>query len=283
MSKRNQFDLGGRAVIVTGGAGLLGREYARALVEAGANAVVADVNEEAARSVAAAINAESNSGGREAAAGRALGLRVDVSDRSSVRQLVARTLDEFGRVDGLVNNAALDPKFDHGEESKHTFAFEDYPVELWNRSLQVNVTGMFLCAQAVAPAMLRQERGVIVNISSIYGLVGPDQRLYERDDRAAPRTFKPVDYSVTKSAVLGFTRYLAAYFADRGVRANTLTLGGVYNNHDAEFVRRYSDRAPLGRMAARDEYCASLLFLLSDASSYMTGSNLVVDGGWTAW
>jgi NAD(P)-dependent dehydrogenase (short-subunit alcohol dehydrogenase family) len=279
MSKRNQFDLGGRAVIVTGGAGLLGREYARSLVEAGANAVVADVNEEAACTVAAAINAEAEG----KAAGVALGLRVDVSDRTSVRQLVARTLGEFGRVDGLVNNAALDPKFDHGEEGKHTFAFEDYPVELWNRSLQVNVTGMFLCAQAVAPAMLRQERGVIVNISSIYGLVGPDQRLYERDDPAAPRAFKPADYSVTKSAVLGFTRYLAAYFSGRGVRVNTLTLGGVYNNHDAEFVRRYSDRAPLRRMAARDEYCASLLFLLSDASSYMTGSNLVVDGGWTAW
>ena len=287
MSNSNQFDLRGRAVIVTGGAGMLGREYARALARNGANVVVADLDGELAETVAASINAGNAATnahtGAEGSRGTALGVKVDVSDQASVRQLIQSTLDRFGRIDGLVNNAALDPKFDQSQAGRHTSAFEDYPVELWARSLQVNLTGMFLCAQAVAPAMLKQERGVIVNISSIYGLVGPDQRLYERDDPSAPRAFKPVDYSVTKSAVFGFTRYLAAYWAGRGIRVNTLTLGGVYNDHDAEFVRRYSDRAPLRRMAAKDEYCDSLLFLLSDASSYMTGNNLVVDGGWTAW
>lgn len=282
MNAGKQKDMRGRVVILTGGGGLLGREYTRSLVWGGAHVVVADLNQKQAEAAAASAVAVSTSSD-EAARGTALGVKVDVSDRASVRQMVELTLDRFGRIDGLVNNAALDPKFESGHAGQHTYAFEDYPVELWNQSLQVNLTGMFLCAQAVASAMLKQERGVIVNISSIYGLVGPDQSIYERDGEDRPRSFKPIDYSVTKSAVLGFTRYLATYWAGRGIRVNTLTLGGVYNEHDSEFVRRYSERTTLRRMAGRDEYCDSLLFLLSDASSYMTGSNLVVDGGWTAW
>lgn len=277
MSNPGQSNLQGNTIIVTGGAGLLGREYARALASAGANVVLADINEELAASVATSINAVPD------ITGTALGIKIDVTQPESVQRVVQRVVSVYGRIDGLVNNAALDPKFDDSQKGQHTFTFENYPVELWSKSLQVNLTGMFLCAQAVGSVMRQQERGAIVNISSIYGLVGPDQRLYERDDSQAPRTFKPIDYSVTKSAVLGFTRYLAAYWAGTGIRVNTLTLGGVYNEHEAEFVRRYSDRTPLRRMADKDEYCASLLFLLSDASSYMTGSNLVIDGGWTAW
>jgi 2-deoxy-D-gluconate 3-dehydrogenase len=165
----------------------------------------------------------------------------------------------------------------------HVLTFENYPVEMFNQSLAVNVTGMFLCAQAVAPIMLGQGRGSIVNVSSTYGLVGPDQRLYERDDPDAPKTIKPVDYSVTKAAVIGLTHYLSAYFMGKNIRVNTLTPGGVYNQHDNEFTRRYSARTTLGRMADKTEYSAGLIYLLSDASSYMTGANLVVDGGWTAW
>jgi NAD(P)-dependent dehydrogenase (short-subunit alcohol dehydrogenase family) len=276
MKTINPFDLGDRVIIVTGGAGLLGREYARALAQAGAHAIVADVNEKLAVSVAASITDSE-------VPGSATALRLDVTERASVQQLVQRVLAQFGRIDGLVNNAALDPKFDQSQAGQHTSAFEEYPLELWNRSLQVNLTGMFLCAQAVAPTLLQQERGAIVNISSIYGMAGPDQRLYERDDPQASPSFKPVDYSVTKSAVFGFTRYLAAYWAGRGIRVNTLTLGGVYNDHEAEFVRRYSERVPLRRMAGKAEYCGALLFLLSDAASYMNGANLVADGGWTAW
>jgi len=277
MKTENRFDLTGRVVLVTGGAGLLGREYCRALAQAGAHAIIADVNAALAQQVAAELAAVGK------LAGTATAYQVDVTDRASVQSLVQAVLERFGRIDGLVNNAALDPKFDQSQTGQHTSAFEDYPLELWNRSLQVNLTGMFLCAQAVAPVMLRQERGAIVNISSIYGMNGPDQRLYERADAGAPRSFKPVDYSVTKSAVFGFTRYLAAYWAGQGIRVNTLTLGGVFNDHEAEFVRRYSERAPLHRMARKDEYCGALLFLLSDAASYMTGANVVADGGWTAW
>jgi NAD(P)-dependent dehydrogenase (short-subunit alcohol dehydrogenase family) len=267
-------DLAGRTFIVTGGAGLLGREYGRALVEAGAYVVLADVDEQRVKRVAADLDGGS---------GAAIGLRVDVADEESVAQLVSATLEHFDGVDGLVNNAALDPKFDRGRDATLTTAFEDYPLELWNREIAVNLTGMFLCARAVARPMLARRRGVIVNVSSTYGLVGPDQRLYESDDPAAPPAFKPVTYAVAKSGVLGLTRYLATYWGGSGIRVNTLTPGGVRNDQPDAFVRRYAARTPLGRMADRREYCGALLFLLSDASSYMTGGNLVVDGGWTAW
>jgi NAD(P)-dependent dehydrogenase (short-subunit alcohol dehydrogenase family) len=271
---KDWFDVSDRTVIVTGGAGLLGRQYGHALVEAGARVVLADIDGDRAEAVA-----EDLSGGSK----RATGLAVDVTDEASVADLVRTTVATFGGIDGLVNNAALDPKFHRSPDAQLAATFENYPLDLWNRSLAVNLTGMFLCAREVAPAMLAQKRGVIVNVSSTYGLVGPDQRLYESERPGAPREFKPVAYSVTKSGVLGFTRYLAAYWAGTGIRVNTLTPGGVLDDQPPEFVRRYGARTPLGRMAERDEYCGALLFLLSDASSYMTGSNLVVDGGWTAW
>jgi len=268
------FDLRGRVAILTGGAGLLGREYAAALADAGAHVIIADINLHAARNLALAIT--------ERVGIEARGVETDVSSKPSVQAMVEQTLARFGRIDILVNNAALDPKFDPEHVEEHVNTFEDYPLELWNRSLAVNLTGMFLCAQAVARPMLAQGKGVILNISSIYGLVGPDQRLYEKSN-GEPVAYKPVDYSVTKSAVLGLTRYLATYWAGKNIRVNTLTLGGVFNNHEDEFTRRYSYRTPLGRMAQKSEYCGALLFLVSDASSYMTGANLTADGGWTAW
>jgi NAD(P)-dependent dehydrogenase (short-subunit alcohol dehydrogenase family) len=268
------FDISGRTVIVTGGAGLLGREYGRALVDLGAHVVLADIVESRVATVAAEL---------QGGTGRAIGVGVDVASEASVARLIRTTLTTFGRIDGLVNNAALDPKVDRDQKAHLEIAFEDYPLELWNSALAVNLTGMFLCAREVGPTMLAQKRGVIVNISSTYGMVGPNQRLYESSASDGPREYKPVAYSVTKSGVLGFTRYLAAYWAGTGIRVNTLTPGGVLNNQPAEFVERYSARTPLGRMAYRHEYSAALVFLLSDASSYMTGSNLVIDGGWTAW
>jgi 2-deoxy-D-gluconate 3-dehydrogenase len=268
------FDVSGRTIIVTGGAGLLGREYGRVLVDAGAQVVLADIDASTVEHVAKDL------AGRR---GCAIGVGLDITDEAAVAGLVRTTLTRFGRVDGLVNNAALDPKFDRNRSSQLGLTFERYPLELWNRTLAVNLTGMFLCVREVAPAMLAQKRGVIVNVSSTYGMVGPDQRIYESDAHDGPREYKPVAYSVTKSGVLGFTRYLAAYWAGTGIRVNTLTPGGVVNDQPDEFVQRYSARTLLGRMAERHEYSAALLFLLSDASSYMTGSNLVIDGGWTAW
>ncbi len=273
--KKNMFDLQGKVAIVTGGAGMLGKEYCRAFAEVSAHVVIADLRGGAAQDYASDISADGNP--------KAIGVETDVTDKMSVQSMVTRTLDEFGRIDILVNNAALDPKFDTEHASEHTYTFEDYPLDLWNESVAVDLTGMFLCSQAVAPAMLKQESGVIINICSTYGVVGPDQRLYERDDPTQTRTYKPITYSVTKSAVLGLTRYLATYWAGKKIRVNALTLGGVFNKHDEEFVRRYSYRTPMGRMAEKSEYCGALLFVASDAASYMTGANLVVDGGWTAW
>lgn len=270
-SQRSSID--DRVYIITGGAGLLGETYAIALAQAGAHTVIADIDGDRAMELALEVT--------ESTEARCLGLRVDVSDPESVSRMVRLVMENYSRLDGLVNNAALDPKFDLDQAAQHTNRFEDFPIELWQQALNVNVTGMFLCAQAVAPILRDQEAGVIVNVSSTYGLVGPDQRLYQREGQ--PPTFKPVTYTVSKAAVLGLTKYLATYFAETGIRVNTLTPGGVFAGHDDEFVRRYSERTVLGRMAGREEIASALLFLLSDASSYMTGSNLVVDGGWTAW
>jgi 2-deoxy-D-gluconate 3-dehydrogenase len=266
--------LGGRVAIITGGAGLLGREYALAMAGMGAHVVIADTDAQAGTNVVAEIS--------EQASGGATFVETDVSRKSSVQAMVMRIMAEQGQIDILVNNAALDPKFDQEQAGEYWGGFEDFPLERWERSLAVDLTGMFLCAQAVANPMLKRGRGVIVNISSIYGLVGPDQRIYDMPG-AQQQASKPVSYSVTKSAALGLTRYLATYWAGKNIRVNSLTLGGVYNGHDDEFKRRYCYHTPMARMANRQEYRGALLFLISDASSYMTGANLVVDGGWTAW
>ncbi|MDP3685579.1 MAG: SDR family oxidoreductase [bacterium] len=269
----NLFDLTDRVAIITGGAGFLGKEFGRVLAGAGACVVVADVDQKAAEAVAAELSKTSKA--------EALAVQTDVTNKESVRALVGMVRDVFGRVDALVNSAALDPKFDPKEAGKHTQDFEEYPLAAWQQSLDVDLTGAFLCAQAVAPILKEQHSGVIVNISSIYGVTGPDQRLYEKDD--GTRGYKPPSYSATKAALDGFTRYLAVYFAGTNIRANTLTLGGVFNNHDEQFLKRYNARVPMGRMMKLEEVGGPLLFLVSDASSYMTGANLVVDGGWTAW
>jgi NAD(P)-dependent dehydrogenase (short-subunit alcohol dehydrogenase family)/predicted dehydrogenase len=269
------FDLAGRVAVLTGGAGLLGRQYIRTLLAAGARVMIADLDGDGAEREAAAAVAD--------AGGEAIGLRIDVSRQEDVTALIDATLSAWGRLDILINNAAIDPKADTQAGDALSNTFEDFPLAEWRRSLDVNLTGAFLCAQAAGRVMVRAGRGVIVNVSSTYGLVAPDQRLYQRDDEEEQRQFKPASYAVTKAAVAHLTRYLAAYWGPSGIRVNTLTPHGIFNGHDEQFVRRYNIRTPLGRMARTDEMNGPLLFLISDASSYMTGANLVVDGGWTAW
>jgi len=269
------FDLSARVAIVTGGGGLLGAEFARTLAEAGAAVVIADLDLETASLTAGEIRR----GG-----GQCLAVQADVTKPDSVQKMVTATLQAFGRLDVLVNSAALDPKYDPqalDSVQAGSGSFENFPLDAWNQALAVNLTGMFLCCQAAVQPMLAQGRGVIVNLCSIYGMVGPDQRLYQRPGE--PAQYKPVYYSVTKAGVLGLTRYLAAYYAGKNIRVNALTPGGVYNGHDPDFVQAYSARAVLGRMAQKDEMNGAVLFLASDASAYMTGANLVVDGGWTTW
>ena len=270
-----KFDLTGRVAVVTGGVGLLGAEFCRTLAEAGAAVAVVDLNESASQAVAEALK---NSGYQSQA------VPADITQPESVNAVVERIMSTFGRIDILVNSAALDPKFDPEAVDKGITpgAFEDYPLDLWNSALNVNLTGMFLMTQACVKSMIAQgKKGSIINICSTYGLNGPDQRIYIKEGTRV--AFKPVYYTVTKAGVLGFTKYLAAYYAETEIRVNALTPGGVFNNHEEYFVKNYSAKTILGRMAHKDEMNGALLFLASDASSYMTGNNLVVDGGWTAW
>ncbi len=272
---QDKFDLNGRVAVVTGGAGLLGAEFCRTLAEAGAAVAVVDVNRLAANRVADALLQTGY---------RACSIPTDVTRPDSVAQMVATVLESFGRLDILVNSAALDPKFDPQALAQGLApgAFEDYPLEQWNQALAVNLTGAFLVTQACVHPMLEQgKRGSIINICSTYGLNGPDQRIYIKDGKRL--AYKPVYYTVTKAGILGLTKYLASYYAGTEIRVNALTPGGVYNDHDETFVANYSARTILGRMARKDEMNGALLFLASDASSYVTGANLIVDGGWTAW
>jgi NAD(P)-dependent dehydrogenase (short-subunit alcohol dehydrogenase family) len=269
------FDLSGRVAILTGGDGLLGRQYSRTLAAAGAAVLIADLDGDRAAEAAHAVALETG--------GEAVGLSVDVTIASDVDKMVAVARDRWDRIDILINNAAIDPKFDAAVAAQQANSFEDYPQSLWQKSLDVNLTGAFLCSQAVGRAMRSAKQGVVVNICSTYGIVAPDQRLYQRDGEERQTLFKPAAYAVTKAGIAHLTRYLATYWAPYHIRVNTLTPHGIYNAQDEQFVRRYAERCPMGRMARPDEMNGPLLFLVSDASSYMTGANLIVDGGWTAW
>jgi NAD(P)-dependent dehydrogenase (short-subunit alcohol dehydrogenase family) len=272
------FRLDGRVALVTGGAGLLGRQYCEALLEAGARVVIGDVDVTRAEALASTLSAD-----------HALGQALDVADEASVSAAVEAAVDRFGRLDILVNNAALTVRGgSEGLSPAEYFApFEVYRREIWDKAIAVNLTGMLLCAQAAGRQMLAQTPpgGVMVNIASTYGVVAPDQRLYEgvKSPYAETGFNTPVSYAVTKTAVLGLTRYLATYWGRQNIRVNALTPHGVFDKHDETFVTNFVYRSPLGRMARDDEYRGALLFLVSDASSYMTGANLIVDGGWTAW
>ena len=275
MTIQEKFNLTGKTAIVTGGSGLLGAEFSRTLAEAGANVVVADIDSDAAQKTAQGLV---NAGYSAASFG------LDVTRKESAEEMVTETLRQFGSLDILVNSAALDPKFDADAAAKGIApgAFEDYPLDQWNAAVNVNLTGMFLVTQACVKPMLAQGKiGSIINICSTYGLNGPDQRIYLKDGKRV--AFKPVYYTTTKAGVMGFTKYLAAYYAETDIRVNALTPGGVYNDHNETFTRKYSEKTIMGRMARKDEMNGALLFLASEASSYMTGNNVVVDGGWTAW
>ena len=275
MKIQEKFDLTGRVAVVTGGVGLLGAEFCRTLAEAGAAVAVVDLNASVSQGTADTLMKSGH---------HSVAISADITRPDSVNAMVEKTVSTFGRLDILVNSAALDPKFDPDAIQKGITpgAFEDYPLDQWNAALNVNLTGMFLVTQACVKQMLAQgKKGSIINICSTYGLNGPDQGIYIKDgERVA---YKPVYYTVTKAGVLGFTKYLAAYYAGTEIRVNALTPGGVFNDHEDYFVKNYSAKTILGRMANKDEMNGALLFLASDASSYMTGNNLIVDGGWTAW
>ena len=265
----DKFSLTGRVAIVTGAVGLIGLNHCRALAEAGAQVVVADLNEPAAIDFAAELGSPH------------LGIGLDVTKEEVVKQARARILDRYGRIDVLVNNAALNEAVENPAMALELTAFENFPVAQFRASLEVNVTGVFLCAQVFGSVMAEQGKGSIINVASTYGLVGPDQRIY-RNEAGEQTFYKTAAYPATKGAVVNFTRFLAAYWGHKGVRVNTLSPGGVENSQNEFFVKNYSAKTVLGRMAQPDDYQGAIVFLASDASAYMSGANLVVDGGWTA-
>lgn len=258
-----------KVVLITGGTGLLGRTYCQAMIEAGAKVVVADLPERHPQKYAGEL--------MDRFGGEALGVVCDVTQEEQVRSLIQSALAQFGQVDVAINNAAGTGEFfaGHGD----IFApFEEYPLAAWDIVLKVNLTGVFLVARESGKVMKATGGGSIINVSSIYGVVGPDHSIYE----GMPFRSFP-GYSAAKAGVLGLTRWLASYWAKDHIRVNAVTPGGVYNNHDQAFVSRYSARTPMGRMADKNELVGIMVFLASDASSYCTGQNFIVDGGLTAW
>ncbi len=265
MNVEKIFDFSNRVVIITGAAGLLGTEYANGFSQAGANVVLADKNFIKCKKLA--VELEKKFGVKP------LAVNLDVTNPKSIKKMVEQVMKKFSKIDILVNNAIF-PEIGKIKKIK----FENFPLDVWEKGIDVNLTGMFLCSQQVGKIMVKQKKGVIINISSIYGIKGPDQRIYGRTN-----IIKSALYATTKGAVINFTKYLAAYWNRTGIRVNTLSLGGVEENQDKNFKKKYSDKTMIGRMAKKDEYVGALLFLSSDASSYMTGSNLIIDGGWNSW
>ncbi|MNY11815.1 3-oxoacyl-[acyl-carrier-protein] reductase FabG [compost metagenome] len=266
----SRFSLEGKVVVVTGGTGILGSLYCRRLAEAGASVIVADIDAETCVDMAETLRTETGV--------EVLGVGVDVSDEDSVVSLKEEIVRRFGKIDVLVNNAAT--------KSPNFFApLEGFPLTDWKQVMDVNVTGIFLMVKHLGSAMAKRGHGSIINISSIYGVVGPDQRIYEGSwyESLGGAINTPLIYSTTKGAVIAMTRYLATYWGPYGLRTNTLTPGGVSSGQNSIFSEKYSSRVPLGRMAEPEDLVGALLFLASDASSYVNGQNLIVDGGLTAW
>jgi NAD(P)-dependent dehydrogenase (short-subunit alcohol dehydrogenase family) len=265
---KQQFDLNGKVALVTGAANILGPEFVDALAQYGANVALIDVNAERVNEVAKQI--------KEARGVESLAYALDVTDQEAVINAVADINKKLGNIDILVAAAAA-------KTDNYFTESPGYPLEDWKRVIDVNLGGPFIAAEAVLPNFLKAGKGTIVNIASIYGVVGPDQRVYEGSDYLGGKINTPPPYSASKAGVIGLTKYYATTLARHGIRVNSITPGGVESGQNEEFVRRYSERIPLQRMANRTELQGALLFLASDASSYITGQNIVVDGGLTAW
>ena len=267
---KNAFSLTGRVAVITGGAGLLGKRYAHAIAEMGGIPVLIDIHSESVEIASKELSALTGKS--------VYGVKADITKKREIEAAVKTVLNKYGKIDILINNAALTMKGKINDLNDFYAPFESYPEEHWQAALDVNLTGTFLVTQAIGRIMRDQGSGVIVNISSDVGSISPDHRIY-----AEQQFNTPIAYSTTKGAILSFTRYLATYWAKFGVRVNAISPAGVYESQDPKFVKRLTELIPLGRMANKDEYSAAIIFLVSDASSFMTGANLIIDGGRTCW
>ena len=271
-----QFSLEGKVIAITGGAGFLGVQHAYAVAEAGGIPVLLDIEPGRLKSVCERISEDYNVD--------ASGFVCDVTVTSAIEESLRRIVEKYSRIDALVNNAANDPKVVQDGSIRNVSRFENMPLEIWNQDISVGLTGAFLCSQIFGAYMANQDGGVIVNIASDLSVIAPDQRLYSREDEPEDkRAVKPVTYSVVKTGLIGLTRYLSTYWAEKNIRVNAISPGGIYNEQGEEFVARLADRIPMARMAEKHEIQGALVYLLSDASSYVTGINLVVDGGRSVW
>lgn len=270
-----KFSLKDQVAIITGGAGLLGIKHAEAIAEAGGIPILWDINLDEAILKASQIQASFGV--------PAKGMKVDITNHYSIKQGFNQVLSSFSRTDILINNAANDPKVDP-ENSPVWSRLENLTLDMWQKDIAVGLTGAFLCTREIGSYMADHGGGVILNIASDLGVIAPDQRIYRKEGfREDEQRVKPVTYSVIKHGLIGLTRYLATYWAHKNVRVNSISPGGVYTNQQKDFVEKLTNLIPMGRMATSDEYKAAVLFLVSDASSYMTGANLIVDGGRTCW
>ncbi|MBO68837.1 MAG: oxidoreductase [Acidiferrobacteraceae bacterium] len=274
MSTREKFEIPGRVAIVTGASGLLGQQHTKAIAEFGGQPVLVDVDEKGLNQLAEevlniyGINSEIH--------------HCDITSTEELINVRDNLVTKFGRIDILINNAAVDTKMADTMPTENRL--ESFPVKTWEHELSVGLTGAMLCSQIFGPVMVSAGKGVILNISSDLGLIAPDQRLYEESSLPTNKQrVKPVTYSIVKHGIHGLTRYLASYWGDQGIRTNTISLGGVYVNQPEHFVKKLERLIILGRMADPEEYRAAIIFLVSDASEYMIGSNLVIDGGRTVW
>ena len=269
----SKFKLDSQVAIITGGAGLLGVQHALAIAEAGGTPVLWDIDE---TNVAKAAQSITKSSGISAG-----GMTVDITNQDSIHSAFKKTLDSFSRVDILINNAANDPKVS-AEKKPDWSRLENFELDAWNKDLSVGLTGAFLCSQIVGTFLAKQNKRTIINIATDLSVISPDQRLYRKDGLAEDQQpVKPVTYSVVKHALIGLTKYLSTYWAKNNVRVNAISPGGIYNNQPDDFVKKLTDLIPAGRMAKTDEYKAAIVFLCSEASSYMTGQNIILDGGRT--
>jgi len=267
------FDIQGRNIVITGSSGTLGSQYSHFLSSVGANIILIDLDYNKNKKLEKEIKKKYHT--------NVHAYQVDISDSKKVKSICKEIISDYHHIEGLINNAGFTSKFAKEQKSKsYVASFEDFPLGIWKNTLDVNLTGTFLCSQEFGREMKKRKKGVIVNIASHYGLIGADQRIYGDSGLNLP-----VSYAASKGAIVNLTRYLAAYWHGKNIRVNTLTPGGVFDkkHHSKNFVKKYSEKTILNRMAESDEYNAAILFLISDASSYMTGSNLIIDGGWTAW
>lgn len=273
-----RFEINGKVCIVTGGGGLIGCKHAEAITEGGGIPVLLDIVPEGMERVKNTLREEY---GEEICVETFV---TDITDRTKLKKVRDELMDKYGHIDVLINNAANNPKVEGGSKNLGATRFHNFPREIWDQDLAVGLTGAMLCAQVFGEVMEKQGSGVILNISSDYGLIAPDQRIYRKEGiPEEEQTIKPVSYSVVKHGLIGLTKYLAIYWAEKGIRVNTLCPASLENGQDPEFVEKISKRIPMARMSRPDEYVCTILYMISDAATYMTGATVVLDGGRTSW